>query len=290
MTIRIINKCQNTCLHCMSESSPTRTEIMSYDAFKKSLRFIDLTVTNMINITGGEAILHPLIFDFLEEACQSDKIINLLSNGLFLRDNIELRNKFFLLMSKYKNLRLQVTSVKGLYNNFIHKNEIEPTLKQIPIYKYINERIIFVHTLEYGVIPVGRAKQYKEQINKVSYMAMDRTVPKCFNLYNIVLNLGSKVSVNILDVINYLKLNSSTSLCVPLIKENGDVVFGEFESCNIAWNIHNESYVLNVAELMGACGSCYANETQVNNVNKYLSGFTNRHNKIKESVLFRDSI
>ena len=284
MTIRIINKCQNSCLHCMEESSPTRTEIMSFETFSKTLEFIDSTITDNINISGGEATLHPQILLFLEEACKLNKTIYLLINGLFLKANIELRNKIFILMSKYRNLRLQVTSIKGLYSNFIHRSEIEPILKKLSIYKKIEDRILFVHKLEYGVIPVGRAKEHMEQINKISFIAMDRTVPKCFNPYNIIAQLGNKIGSDIRGVIDYLKMSSTTSLCVPLIKENGDMIFGEYEACNVVWNVHDSSCEIKVKDLFGSCGSCYANQTQVDNVNKHLGIFINKHNKIKESV------
>lgn len=287
MTIRIISTCQNECLHCMQESSPSRTEIMSLDTFMKTLNFINSTVTTTINISGGEATLHHEILLFLEKACETKKLVFLLSNGLFLRDNIELRNKIFSLMLKYKNLRLQVTSIKGLYNNFIHKNEIEPLLKKLPMYKEIERNILFSHKLEYGVIPIGRAKKHIEQINKVSFVAMDRAAPKCFNAYNILAMLGDKVSSDINGVVNYLKMNSNTSLCVPMIKENGDMVFGEYESCNYVWNVHNQSTEIKVSNLFGACGSCYTNQKQVNNVNQYLNIFTNKHNKIQESLYFK---
>lgn len=147
MTLRIISTCQNSCLHCMEESSPSRMEKMSLDTFIKTLDFIDSTSTTTINISGGEPTLHPDILEFLHEACQRNKAIFLLSNGLFLRDNIELRNEIFKLMSRFGNLRLQVTSIKGLYNNFIHKNEIGPILNKLPIYKKIENKIVFVHYL-----------------------------------------------------------------------------------------------------------------------------------------------
>ena len=35
MTIRITNKCNQYCLHCMQESGPKETDMMSLETFKK---------------------------------------------------------------------------------------------------------------------------------------------------------------------------------------------------------------------------------------------------------------
>lgn len=287
MTLRIISTCQNSCLHCMEESSPSRMEKMSLDTFIKTLDFIDSTSTTTINISGGEPTLHPDILEFLHEACQRNKAIFLLSNGLFLRDNIELRNEIFKLMSRFGNLRLQVTSIKGLYNNFIHKNEIGPILNKLPIYKKIENKIVFVHKLEYGVLPVGNAKKHIEQINKFTFVDMERKAPKCFNSYQIMTSeFNGDKYIN--KTISILKENSKTSLCVPLVKENGDMVFGEYECCNVVWNIHNKNMKLNVEDVQGPCGSCYTNKNQVFVVDTYLHTYKNKNNKIEESVYFKE--
>lgn len=286
MTIRIISECQNQCLHCMQESGPSRNEVMSFDTFKKSLDLFSDTISTSINISGGEPTLHPYILYFLDEACKLNKIVYLLSNGLFLRDNPLLRDNIFLMMSKYKNLKLQITSIKGLYNNFIHEDDINPMLNNMPIYRTIKHNILFIHELTFGVIPIGRAKDSITQIEKFSFIANNRQVPKCFNPYNIIATMR-KPKLDIIFIINHLKLNSKTSFCFPLIKENGDVVFGEYESCNFVWNVHNSNQDIEYEKILGPCGSCYSNQTQIDYADKHLSVFVNRHNKLNESLYFK---
>lgn len=289
MTIRITNKCQNKCLHCMQDSSPDRNEIMPFETFKKSLEFINQTLSININISGGEATLHPEILLFLSEACKSkQKAVILVSNGLFLKDNLMLRDNIFYLMQENKNLYIQITSVKGIYSNYIDKDEIQNDLNELSIYKNIKDRINFFDKLENGVLPIGRAKQNLKQIQKFTFLDINRKVPKCFNAYNIMASLETK-EIDIFFVVNYLKTNSKTSLCVPMIKENGDMVFGEYEDCNIVWNVHTANKSIVPEKILGACGSCYTNKTQLDNVNTYLSRFRDKHNKIDTSIYFKEN-
>lgn len=47
MTIRIINTCNQFCLHCMQQSGPNEKDIMSLETFQNTLEFINSKVLNL---------------------------------------------------------------------------------------------------------------------------------------------------------------------------------------------------------------------------------------------------
>lgn len=284
MTIRIINTCNQFCLHCMQQSGPNEKDIMSLETFQNTLEFINSTSTKLINISGGEPTLHPELLDFLKLAIKYNKEIVLLTNGSYLLNNPKLRHEIFILMLKHKNLSIQVTSVKNIYSNFTHQKDFEKELKPLLIYKKVKDRIVYVNTLENGIVPVGRAlnnlTKLTEQIRTTS------EAPRCFNLYNALRHFKG----NLIETISYVKQNSSTSLCIPLVIENGDMLFGEYgNTCNVVWNVNNtnKNPILKIEDLNGPCGACYVSKKQEGNVNIHLACYPNKHNKITDSYLYK---
>lgn len=286
MTIRITNKCNLYCTHCMQQSGPKENEFMSLRTFENTLEFMNMTSTKVINISGGEATLHPQLLDFLKMALKYNKAVVLLSNGTFLIDNPELRHNIFCLMLKHKNLMLQVTNVKNVYNMHISKTEFSNALKPLLIYKKIKDKIVFENHFANGIVPIGRALDNVSKFT-TEELRLDSKSPRCFNLYNVLQHFHG----DLVKTISYVKDNSKTSLCIPLIKENGDVMFGEYGNiCSVVWNVNNirkEHSTVRLDCLEGPCGACYVNKDQEKNVNQHLSVYTNKHNKIEKSYLYK---
>lgn len=284
MTIRIINTCNQFCLHCMQQSGPNEKDIMSLETFQNTLEFINSTSTKLINISGGEPTLHPELLDFLKLAVKYNKEIVLLTNGSYLLNNPKLRHEIFILILKHKNLSIQVTSVKNIYSNFTHQRDFEKELKPLLIYKKVKDRIVYVNTLENGIVPVGRAMSNLDKLDMS--LRAESEAPRCFNLYNALRHFKG----NLIETISYVKQNSATSLCIPLIIENGDMLFGEYgNTCNVVWNVNNvdKNPILKIGDILGPCGACYSSKKQEGNVNIHLNCYPNKHNKITESHLYR---
>lgn len=286
MTIRITNKCNLYCTHCMQESGPKENEFMSLETFENTLEFINSTTTKVINISGGEATLHPQILDFLKLALKYNKAIVLLTNGTYLIDNPELRHNIFCLMVKHKNLMIQVTNVKNIYNMYITKTEFINALKPLLIYKKVKDRVAFVNQFENGIVPIGRAL---DNISKFTteQLRTESKASRCFNLYNTLQVFHG----DLIKTISYVKDNSKTSLCIPLIKENGDMIFGEYGNiCSVVWNVNNikrENPTILLDHLEGPCGACYVSKDQERNADIYLIGYGQKHNKIEQSYLYK---
>lgn len=285
MTIRITNKCNQYCIHCMQESGPKENEFMTLETFENTLEFINSTSTKVINISGGEATLHPEILSFLKLAVKYNKAIILLTNGTYLIDNPKLRHEIFCLMVKHKNLMIQVTSVKNVYSMYITKTEFTNALKPLVIYKKVKDRIVFENHFANGIVPIGRALNNIDKFTN-GEIRLDSKASRCFNLYNALQHFNG----DLIKTISYIKTNSSTALCIPLIKENGDVMFGEYGNiCSVVWNVNNEDKnpKIMLSELDGPCGACYVNYNQEMNADNYLIGYQKKHAKIKESYLFK---
>lgn len=286
MTIRITNKCNLYCTHCMQQSGPKENEFMSLETFENTLEFMNMTSTKVINISGGEATLHPQLIEFLKKALKYNKAVVLLSNGTFLIDNPELRHNIFCLMLKHKNLMLQITNVKNVYNTHITKTEFTNTLKPLVIYKKVKDRIVFENHFANGIVPIGRALDNVSKFT-TEELRLDSKSPRCFNLYNTLQHFHG----DLVKTISYVKDNSKTSLCIPLIKENGDVMFGEYGNiCSVVWNVNNirkEHPTVRLDCLEGPCGACYVSKDQERNSEIYLIGYEQKHRKIEQSYLFK---
>ena len=287
MTIRITNKCNQFCLHCMQESGPKESEMMSMETFKNTLEFINSTSTQVINISGGEAVLHPNILEFLTLALKYNKKVVLLTNGTYLIDNPELRHNIFVLMVKNKNLLIQVTSVKGIYSNPISKKKFEDELKKLVIFKKVKDRVVFENSIPSGIVPIGRALENYDKIK--APFRESSVVSRCFNLYQSLMAFNG----NLIEAISYVKIHSKTSFCIPLITENGDMMFGEHgNTCNVVWNVNSEDKnpKIDLQKVLGPCGKCYINKTQEHYVETLLVGYDGKHNKIEESFLYTRGI
>lgn len=285
MTVRITNKCNQFCLHCMQESGPKESEMMSLKTFENTLEFINSTATNLINISGGESTLHPEILEFLKMALKYNKKVVLLTNGDYLLNNPELRHNIFCLMLKHKNLLIQVTSIKNIYTNFTHEKDFVKVLKPLLIYKKIKDRVVFINTLENNIVPIGRGLTNIDKLSKTD-LRLSSNAPRCFNLYNALYHFKG----DLIKAISHVKTHSLTSLCIPLIKENGDVMFGEYgNTCNVVYNVNSEDKnpILKLEDILGPCGKCYISKHQETNVNSYLGCYPNKHNKITESYYWK---
>ena len=325
MTLRIISTCDQYCSHCMQNSGPKRKEIMSLDTFKKSIDFIFETNTDTVNISGGEPTLHPYLLDMLDYTLKKEvncgRLITLITNGLIFTDEYLKRHGndnprallWFLL--RYKNFSAQITNVKGIYSKDIKYSEIEKNIKSIlkemadvdpslgPHHKvplkdnsFLN--IHFVDKLENGITLAGRAIDNVDKLTKNNLtFVYPRRATKCFNLYNItkefILNNehAGTSRLTLFHVINYVKLRSKTSKCVPFIKENGGISFGEFDSCSEVANIHDENFTNISFDMLGPCGACIGNKTQHQSLlDNGLTSFKDSLSKIGESYLSKQTL
>lgn len=171
MLIIINKKCEMGCNHCMTDCKPTDTEEISLDTMKKIITYANsVGVMNLI-LSGGEPLLHSKFFEILEYTKNNFKglMITITTSGLPLND-LKMRNKLYEILSKNKNIVLQLTNDKRFY-----KKEVE-VLKDEKFKKLKNVIIINSLTL---LINRGRAKQNNLKAEELGLRK--RNSPSCFN-------------------------------------------------------------------------------------------------------------
>lgn len=326
MTLRIISTCDQYCSHCMQNSGPKRKEIMSLETFKKSIDFIFGTFTDTINISGGEPTLHPYLEEMLNYVLVKEvsykRLVTLITNGYVFTDeyvgkhgNDKPRTLLRLLL-RYGNFAIQITNVKGIYSKDIKYSEIEKNIKSIlkemddldpalslnqklPLKDNGFLNIRFIDKLDNGITLAGRAISNVVKLTKDNLtFVYPRKAVKCLNLYNTTkefIKINNAQSLNIItlkEVIDYVKLNSSTSKCVPFIKENGGISFGEYDSCGEVANINDENFTNISFDMPGPCGACLINKYQHDIL--YSTGiaqaFNNSLVKMKESYYVKQNV
>lgn len=78
----ITSKCNLSCPYCFRINS--KTDYISLDNFEKSVNVLKKLGTRIINITGGEPLLHPHWREFIDMCNSVDMTTNLITNGMLL--------------------------------------------------------------------------------------------------------------------------------------------------------------------------------------------------------------
>lgn len=79
LILEITDSCNLRCKHCYKDGSSEKSTFLDYENIKEILQFFK-GKTPIINIIGGEPLLHPKINEILEEANKDFNVI-LISNG-----------------------------------------------------------------------------------------------------------------------------------------------------------------------------------------------------------------
>jgi len=292
MVFRITNYCDMECIHCMQDST-TKGKHATMEVIDKMIRFAELApLTTTIQLSGGEPTEHPEFIKILKKVLKtfSPRPITIITNGEGFYNKDQLK-KVLKLMQKYPNLLIQLISVKGIYKD--HDERVKFLNKKFTKIKKkygdeIERRMVLCETLDHGIIPVGRALKNIDKIKEVSFIA-HRKSPSCFNMYNSL----SEHDGELFKAIDYVKTHSMTSFCKPMIKEDGKVVFGEYDMCSTIIdlaeisieNMENmNSMKVDIDQVLGPCRSCVNNEHMESVIDQYLYKFK-QSSDTKEKLL-----
>lgn len=218
MLVRITEKCNMGCNHCMINANPKGAH-MSPDTYKEVLKFIEWTKIPLILISGGEPTQHPKIIEMIEMALNKKFKIILLSNGTFIEDEY-LKNKIIDL-----SISVQITNDKRFYP------------RKVPVIN--NENFHYTNKIRI-VSPFQRAL--------INNLSINRQSPLCFNLRSIIHNLK--------DFRNSLiKLRMMGKMCTPSINIDGSLAAGESNICSIFGSVIDRNN-LNENLLNLRCNKC----------------------------------
>jgi len=84
--IEVTNKCNLKCIHCYSSSSNLNHNFITIDDFHTAISEIKNIGCNKIQLTGGEPLLHPQIFQLIEIAHKKNIEVELFTNATLLSE------------------------------------------------------------------------------------------------------------------------------------------------------------------------------------------------------------
>lgn len=179
----LTNKCNLRCKHCYQGNYQGIT--MSLDDFKLSLDRIlpyhnQNIPTSQIAITGGEPFIIPNILDYIEYAATKFEKVVILTNGLFLTDEIckELKK-----IKNFKTIQMSLEGTKDINDKIRGKGVYDKVLEKIELLaKYnINSSIsCTINTYNYNIID----KLYYDLNNtSLNVLWFDRCIPFKTNEY-----------------------------------------------------------------------------------------------------------
>ena len=89
ISIEIIRKCPNRCLHCSSYSTEKCSEIISFEKFKEVVRGAKNLGLHTVCFSGGEPFLHPYIVEMINYVNSIGLHSYIYSSGIYINDKNE---------------------------------------------------------------------------------------------------------------------------------------------------------------------------------------------------------
>lgn len=86
LCVEIIGQCMMNCAHCSSSSTINNPSLISLSKFKEILQDAKQLGTSILEISGGEPLLHPDISSFIQEAAKDFKV-RLYTSGFLGKSN-----------------------------------------------------------------------------------------------------------------------------------------------------------------------------------------------------------
>jgi len=88
VSIEIIRKCPNNCIHCSSLSDKDSTEIFKYEDFISIINDAKKLGTKTICLSGGEPFLHPNIIEMIKYLHNIGLNSNVYTSGIIYDENM----------------------------------------------------------------------------------------------------------------------------------------------------------------------------------------------------------
>ena len=177
VTIRITNKCTQCCDHCCFSSSPSSDIMMSVEMSKTICKFLESNEILSLNIMGGEFFCNPNWFEILQNFQRFSKVIRLVSNGDWIKNN-DVKNNILKLNKEV--IRIDISKDRWHNNKnsdmsyiFLKENGFKTKIESIE------------ENQDNSIIPVGRA-ECCDIYNQYSYINTYCNNPK--NMYSFLLD------------------------------------------------------------------------------------------------------
>jgi radical SAM protein with 4Fe4S-binding SPASM domain len=100
VSIELTYQCNFSCKHCYCESSPSETQLWNKEKLFEVIKDLASSGIQIIELTGGEPLIHPDFMPILELCSQSFPLIGINTNGYLLNEDhikpfLKLKNRLF---------------------------------------------------------------------------------------------------------------------------------------------------------------------------------------------------
>jgi len=227
MLALLTTRCHEGCSHCMHDARPD-----GYDMTEETLRdvivFMMSVQPRLIQLSGGEATLHPHFADFVQKVAEvfKETYIIVESNGSFVLDK-ERREQVAHVL-RIPNVHMQVRTHKLYYPNYKRTMKMA-ALRMLPKTRLYHDAI--------RIFPIGRAAKMKAELKY-------RTCVNTFLLHK------QRPGLIVAQIARYMQENGR--FCSPMIDPNGILHAGESIFCTELGHVSNPKSMFDVAP----CGKC----------------------------------
>ena len=301
MSIEVIRKCPNHCVHCSSSSSVECNDIIPFDTFKK---VIDGSVNlhlQTLCFSGGEPFLHPNIIQMVKYVSSKNIQSYIYTSGIFINEN-SIRSSIpkEILLQLKKDVTKLIFNIEAVssdaYNQIMGTHGCFPYLKQ-SIIDAVNLGIVceahFV-PMKLNIDEIERTIQFCEDIG-ISQISFLRLVPhgRAFSNKELILLNDNELEVLKSKLAQLQKHgNHSIRIGVPLSEsksaERCEAAFGKLNikydgyvyPCeafkNIPNSISRDGLPENIFEK--TIDNIYHQSSYLNNIRDYIASFCQSNN------------
>lgn len=173
VSLEIIQKCLNQCMHCSSNSCYKSEAILDFDIIKEVIEDIEYLGGKRLCLSGGEPFLHPEIIDIIGYATSKELFLDIYSSGIIGTPGREKAiSKELLYECKKNGLRRIIFNLQSqnpeTYDSIMHtKNNFPLVIESIK-----NSQMCGIET-EIHFVPM---KQNYKEIKDVVKLAKDLKV------------------------------------------------------------------------------------------------------------------
>jgi len=232
MLIKITNKCNNTCTHCMDDANMEGVH-MSDETVETLKALIKEVKPLFLQISGGEPTLHPKWIDICLEFKKLAYVI-LETNGWWLGDK---EKEYEIKKLAEQGVLVQIRTHPDYYPDY------EKTIQHST--RVENWKNVELFDDEVYLYPLGRA-----QTNKL------KPDPKCSRPFcmNCFLIVKQGAASTFKELVNYL--HGIRKFCKPLIDADGSIKAGESTLCRTIGSVDNPDSVIENLKKGKPCNKC----------------------------------
>lgn len=261
ISIEIIRKCPNRCVHCSSLACDTSTEIIPFEKFKEVIESARSIGLETVCFSGGEPFLHPDIIDMIEYVRSMGLQSFVYTSGICFDDDLKKisipEEILCAIAGKVTKLIFNIEAAEeNTYNAIMGTNGCFGLLQE-SIKKAVALEII----VEGHFVPMKYNKDQIEQtlvmctelgISKVSFLRLVNHGRALVNQEAIVLNDDELLAVEKMLRTIYFEKKYPIRIGVPLLGETAE---SHCEAANAKLNIRYDGKVFPCEVFKNCCVS-----------------------------------